>query len=365
MTSKFQKRDTPDGKYMKLTIHIGTRKTGTTSIQEFLRKNKSVLSSNGTHILDYNSLNQYEFALAADVSHNLRYYVEKLSRTDSYNFSEFSNNFFNKLKQEINSLPPNIDHVVVSAEDCSLLDNISIRYMKEKLDCIFDEIKVIGYFRRQDKYVSSNVTTALRSGFSVDFDNILHTNDINHLYYNKIMNEWAKNFGAENITCRIFEKNKLVEQDLIKDFSLNTNINFSDEIDLTKISNNESIDIITATCIEIYNQTESLLKLDEYFRNKLISSINNSKNIKFLPERQKAIEFQALFTAENREFHENFFKNEQDLLDDSFEEYPPKKYNKEKVNPSSEVLLKLAIERERENIALENKIESLNKSVEF
>jgi hypothetical protein len=351
---------------MKLTIHIGTRKTGTTSIQEFLRRNKEALARNGTYILDYSSLNQHEFALAADVSYNLKYYIEKLKRTTGYNFQEYSDNFFAQLKHEIESLPNEINHVVVSSEDCSLLDDTSIHYLKEKLSRIFSDIKVIAYFRRQDKYAASNVTTALRSGYTVDLNNIFDTGDIKHLFYNKIMMNWSESFGFENINCRIFEAEKLLKNDLLFDFLSHSNISLTDNLDFTRISNNESIDILTAKCIEVYNSSRTLVNEDEYFRDTIIKSISDQNITKFLPERCKALQFQSLFEQENIDFHNYFFNGYGELFNDSFDDYPESQHDKDIIHTKSiEALLKLIVEGEKKTLKLEETITTLNKNVEF
>lgn len=351
---------------MKLTIHIGTRKTGTTSIQAFLRKNKENLFKSGIYVLDYSSLNQYEFALASDISHNLTYYIKKLSNSVGYEFKKYSDDFFYNFEKELNSLPKNINKVIVSCEDCSLLDNNSIKYLKDRISVFFDSIEIISYFRRQDRYVASNVTTALRSGFNVCLDDIFNKNDIRHLLYNEIMENWSDHFGRENIKCRIFEKESLIENNLISDFLFTAQINNIPNLDISTISSNESIDIVTAKCIEAYNNSERLKNEPEDFRNSLIKKIKNNNELKFLPERKLAVDFMTVFYEENKKFKANFFNQSCSFFNNSFDEYPNEPYNKEKLNGKVlELLLEKLISEEKANIENIKTLESLNKEIDF
>ncbi|MEJ6122038.1 hypothetical protein MT390_09190 [Vibrio sp. 2-Bac 85] len=351
---------------MKLTLHIGTRKTGTTSIQAFLRKNRKILFENGIFVLDYLSLNQYEFALAADISHNLKYYIEEIQKISGYDFNEYSGDYYQKLQKELNALPEHIDHVIVSSEDCSLLDNNSIIYLKNKLSSYFEIVEIISYFRRQDRYVTSNVTTALRSGYRVKLNNIFNTSDIQHLLYNEMMTNWANSFGKKNITCRVFEKEKLINNDLIIDFLNIANIKSIENLDMSRISTNESIDIITARCIEVYNNSDILSNELGYSRNELIKKINNKSESKFLPARNEAIKFQSIFMEENKNFMINFFEGHLQLFNNIFDEYPEVLPKQDYIDEKSlQHLLQHLISEEKKSFEYMKTINTLNENVEF
>ena len=102
---------------MKVIVHIGTEKTGTTSIQALLDRNREALSKHGFHVL----------RCAGKLNHRaLPSFCARASRADDYlrnnaiDSDEKRESFRENLKQtfeaEISGLDSNIHTVLISSE---------------------------------------------------------------------------------------------------------------------------------------------------------------------------------------------------------------------------------------------------------
>ena len=186
---------------MTCYLHIGTMKTGTSSIQDFLYLNRDKIKKQGLlypisiksfyHMNDHN-----EFAEKLNAHLNGR----------NSNFLDILQNF----KQEL--LSEKIQTTIISAENIQylLFDLDRIKKIKEILkDIGFIKIKIIVYLRDpQDLYISM-CSQEVKDGSHNDFfqrpDKYKKCEIIcNH---KKTLINWSEIFGEENVIARLFDKN--------------------------------------------------------------------------------------------------------------------------------------------------------------
>jgi hypothetical protein len=128
----------------KLYIHIGSHKTGTTSIQRALFQNSALLNK---HNLSY-------FCKNPDGSKNVQHNLNKWIHLFPESFEDGARVYnCKKLSKDISTLPHD---VIISAEHFSFIfDKEELKQLKNSLKQNFSEIEIIVYLRRQDKNVVS------------------------------------------------------------------------------------------------------------------------------------------------------------------------------------------------------------------
>jgi hypothetical protein len=190
----------------KCFIHIGTHKTGTTSIQSFLHNNSDFLSQNQISYPTWinEKINAGHHFIATMIAAN------KLSKNknNSLKISEFI--------REIKS--SDCDTIIVSSEIFSTIDPKLVKNTFADFDC-----HIICFLRRQDDYLESLYREVVKnsefSGNKHDFLKIilqekqleidLYQNKYNAVfpfYYDRFLDKWADCFGKEKILVRAYDE---------------------------------------------------------------------------------------------------------------------------------------------------------------
>lgn len=202
----------------KLILHIGTEKTGTTSIQDTLYKNHDALLKDGLlYPKCFGRANHVELTvISQDISKQSELYAVVGLNNPKLNIDEYRLAAIKRLKQEI--VESKAHTVILSNEHLHsrLTSPLEIERLKNELSSIFEEIIVVAYFREQLGLALSHFSTKIKSGDTYPFS--LPTIDpIPHYYdYDGMIKKWEAHFSK--IVCREFSKNKLFNQDVILDF---------------------------------------------------------------------------------------------------------------------------------------------------
>jgi hypothetical protein len=208
---------------MRLILHIGTEKTGTTAVQNFLYKNRDILLQNRVGLLDSidypNNRKLYAYCLPEDEFDD---YFWDLNIRDVDAKRQYFKNFEQELEDEISNLEQQVETVIISSEHfhSRLKENQSIEKLKSVLEKFFDEISVVCYFREQGAVIKSLYSTAMKNGHTDTLEAFTNKCLKNEHYfdYNRFLNKWADIFGKENIKARIFSRNTLYKSDICMDF---------------------------------------------------------------------------------------------------------------------------------------------------
>ncbi|ULO01694.1 hypothetical protein AVANS_1069 [Campylobacter sp. RM5004] len=240
---------------MKAFLHIGTEKTGSTSIQNFIKENKKELQK---HICIPNSLgfNHWPLAVLAYQENKIDSFRITNNILKKEDFDNYKNNLFNELKQELKGktkilFTSELIHSRLTTKE----ELIQLKEILHKLG--INDIKIIIYLREQGELINSLYSEAikwseidekfdfeLKDSFDLEFKDGFRKN-ISHFQFicdhKNTLKIWQEVFGLDNIIPTIFDKKYFKNQDLISDFLDKIEI---DNIDsFNKIDNsNEALD---------------------------------------------------------------------------------------------------------------------------
>lgn len=208
---------------MKLILHIGTEKTGTTSIQSVLNANAEKLFDCGVRVINMFEAGNNEAIPAAfiDTKKNDDYFnVREIFSTEEK--AKHQSSIKEKLAMELAKLPAHIKCVIISSELFHSRTNTSseVERVREFFNDYFDEIDIICYLREQSSLCASLYSTAIKTGSTLDFSKFKNFVNTSNGYYNyKVMLEnWEQIFGFDAMKVRLFDKSLLKNNDLIEDF---------------------------------------------------------------------------------------------------------------------------------------------------
>lgn len=175
----------------KLFIHIGTHKTGTTTIQHALRNaDVSVCSQEG-----WNYLHRLKFLKDFMRSHD---YSPALVRG-------FSNELNEKIKGLGKSSVKIISSEALSGSSTSgYMNSGVVAKMLRDATRQFD-VKIIVYLRRQDEMVESMYTQMIHAGEAIHFGEFISRLEkgVSYDYY-RILQDWISCFEKENLIVRSY-----------------------------------------------------------------------------------------------------------------------------------------------------------------
>lgn len=206
---------------MKCILHIGTEKTGTSLLQEWLYTNRAALSAQRVFLSNIlgegnNIYIPLYFRNEIDLW-MLRNQIDSLEKKESV-FGHLKHDF----RREIEEAKLSHDVCIITSEHLHsrITDKNEIKNIYNFLQSIFDDVEVICYFRNQFDVAVSLYSTALKVDALYSLDDFLQGIGPHEYYYNylAIANNWVSVFGKEKCHLRIYDQNAFVGQDIRKDF---------------------------------------------------------------------------------------------------------------------------------------------------
>ncbi|WP_444917576.1 hypothetical protein [Microbulbifer sp. JMSA003] len=229
---------------MKIYLHIGSDKTGSTAIQNALFQNRIKLKTLGI---------EYPKLLKNEPHHESLVRELRLGeKGDSWR----------ALGKVIASNPP---HLIISAEALCTLNSAEITRLKAWLN--HSNICVIAYLRRADEYLESGTLQRLKTAKSLkEFTRryliakyvpaILDPYVYTAAFKAKFINKWNKVFSGE-IKIRPYEKKQWKNYDLIEDFFAHLNLHkVQDCIKSESLNQNVTLDIASIYAISILTRNK-------------------------------------------------------------------------------------------------------------
>lgn len=295
---------------MKVIIHIGTEKTGTTSLQNFMYDNRNTFSEHGYHICTVGGLGNNRGLAGYSVSscHLDEYHshIGVLSTEDKVQHDKkIETDFYN----EVTNLSSNIHTVILSSEHfhSRCVDVSEVNKLKLLLNKYFDDFEVVVYLRPQVEVMISLYTTILRSGGCVTFKDFFdNTSNAPGDYYNyaSLLDRWAKVFGKESVIAKVFSRGELINGDLVSDFIHGIGIG---EVEFIKnVENkNESLTPFGQEFLRLMNLNYTKKENDYHYTVELIDSAFVGKGQH--PNKEQCANFQSLFNSVNDEVARNWF----------------------------------------------------------
>lgn len=373
----------------RVYLHIGTMKTGSSSIQETLLHNKKFFIDNKIYYcvnpMNYlndqiDNTNNFNFDVMF-INKNVYNLVTRFLEKNKMSFEEYKEGLPNCWDKEFKKAEVlGIENFIISSELLSSnFENIktkdTLNSIKEYLRIYFDEIIVIGYIREFSSWISSQVQQHIRLGYT---DNIAKevTDSIKNVYFPNI-DEWIEVFHEKHdskFILREFNRETLFKNDIIEDFFniINDQLNISD---IKKINVNYSIGKDACSLLYSVNQKYPFLN-DKH-------ELNNNKGCSkiWIPEYLYRIEgysekfrVDVNLEGENLKQVEHVYKYANKILENSNLIIKNNKSNYEEIENytvpkdyTAEVINNYNLEYERNNLAFQNLRKALayNTNVEY
>ncbi len=202
---------------MTIYFHIGTPKTGTTSLQQFLAANRDRLARQGYHFPTFlGHENHTKLAAYAIESDRVVPVKIDLKLTNPIKINSFREQLRKEFKREI---PAEGDYIL-SNEHCSghLFDRQELTRLKDLLTSSGQEVRLILYCREPVAAFASRYSTLLKIGH-VNPMRVPRPIQLERWYdYLAIANRWTEVFGRNSLTVRLFSRDAMKGGDIRRDF---------------------------------------------------------------------------------------------------------------------------------------------------
>ena len=186
-----------------LTLHIGASKTGTSAIQAFLMRNRDWLCERGIVVPDGAMRDGPE----VDGCHI--WYFERPGADRTQRAAEFAKNVETLFAND------HVRQVVISAENLSNPGHGALRWFDDVVSQ--NETEVVIYLRRQDDYLLS-AWQQWSAKVEPDFWAWLTARVGVRGDWRVVLEQWERVVGRERIRVRLYERDKLLDGNVVADF---------------------------------------------------------------------------------------------------------------------------------------------------
>jgi len=202
-----------------LYLHIGSSKTGTSTLQRFLFTNRDVLLTKGFY---YPCEGEYFYPpessqslLAHALAGQRPAYIRKATVFRKANCVA-------DITRDIQKYPTK--NVIISSEHFLRFAGDENRELYDMLAPHFEKIVVISYCRRQDLHLESAFNQNTKTGendspFAVYYQESLKNYLTGRFNYLQILEAFGENFGRSNLVVRPYEKGQLLNGSVVDDFA--------------------------------------------------------------------------------------------------------------------------------------------------
>ncbi|WP_068304666.1 hypothetical protein [Pararhodobacter sp. CCB-MM2] len=208
---------------MKAVIHIGTPKSGTTTIQSFLSLNRTALQDQGIRYQPFDPRNiaQLELGLAGLVgvgemagAANKKHALGAHTRAEQ---EAYVARFDAMLAEGVNSWPEGV--YLGSSEQVHswLSTRPRVQALHDFLKRHFESVHYIVYYRPQEEFMLSTYSERIKRGEILTFDEH-YQQRLEAMDFHRKAKIWTRVAGRENLTVRLLDRTELKNGDLLDDF---------------------------------------------------------------------------------------------------------------------------------------------------
>jgi len=294
-----------------LYIHIGTPKTGTTSIQNFCGLNREKLKEQGVlyPIMNYH----YE---RKSVNRN-GYFLHGVIKENGTRNKEKEKQVFDSELQYIVDCFKENDTILLSDESIWWATSTRRKGLWKDLKKHSEQhnyqIKVIVYLRRQDQFMMSRYNQRLKTDFVASTQNFdEYFADMNGRFkcvmdYRDRIDNIAKSISKENVIVKRFDRNYFYNGDLNQDFLHILGVKVDDSFQQLKETANTGISVQSGEIKRVLNRLKPITMAEN---NKLLEILNECENV--LPESNTSL----MSTDEVKNFMEQFVDSNESIVDE-------------------------------------------------
>ena len=332
---------------MHAILHIGTEKTGSTTIQAFIKKNHRALLAEGIEFLKFKGHHTSRpfVTWSLDPEHADEE-IEKLRISDPDKREEWRNSFREEVDRKLSNLPDHVDRVLFSSEhfQSRLYTEHEVARLKSFLDEYFSSYSVILYLRRQDDVARSLYSTSLRTGKVPRRQLLAGKMKGPYFDYLALVERWSNVFGRDNIDVRQYGRKYFRDGDLLKDFCDACGIENFDRFVPPDEKNTALSAVAQAALLELNLHFPGRVdgKLNEFNRRlrkhctKYLAEHHTGPTL--MPARAEAIDFYETYRAGNEEMYVRYFDGKP-IFKEDFSNYPEDSIDLLEVEGHREALL--------------------------
>lgn len=316
---------------MRLVLHIGTEKTGSTAIQQHLGLNAEQLAEVGIARCDTGgSGNQRALASAfmdddrADEYLRLHGYVDPGAR------AEWRDALLASLAAEVAAAREYADVFVISSEHfhSRLLSQASVSRLAAAITGEFTGCRVIAYLRRQDEMALSFYSQKLRAGYVpptiLPMAGVAGKTLPPYFDFESLLRRWAVAFGDDTVEPVVYPGGNAPSGDVVDDFFARLGVAFA--LERAPGAINPALSVAAQDALLAFNGQAGRDAADREFhrvtRRKLLAYLErHGVGAGRLPLRDEALAFYAAFRASNQRVAERWFDGGA-MFSEDFSAYP-------------------------------------------
>ena len=297
-------------------LHIGSPKTGTTTLQYYLAKNAGRLYDAGFLVpeeprkINPNNIYLANYAMNENRTSRMRSICKTETRKQIISFRK---RFYKALRAEIGGF--NGKNVILSNEHCyqSLKYPEEIARLKDLLSGLSENVKIVLYLREQSELLCSRYSTSVKNNEAKVISRLTDFANADFYDFNKKLKLWEDVFGIENIILRIFDKSSLYEHDIISDFCKTIGIpRFSmEEVRLNTSLNVKQCEFMRIINSNLYNLADpNAYRARHQLNRMVVDTAIESPQVSMLLSK----EYQQVFDSGNREIARRYFGYDGELF---------------------------------------------------
>lgn len=202
----------------QIILHIGTEKTGSTTLQAFGNLNRKLLMSQGIlYPQSPGRTNHLGLSIYASTGATLRDLRQISGLAGEVDFLRFQSEFPELLRAEIED--SGCERVWLSNEHLSsrVRRPAEIARVSDLLKPLASEVRIVAYLRKQTELLVSAYSTSVRSGATKDIT--IPRSERDYFYnFSLLLDRWSALWGAKSLVVRLFDRGQLKGGDIVADF---------------------------------------------------------------------------------------------------------------------------------------------------
>ena len=312
-----------------LILHIGTSKTGSTSIQKVLARQRRALRAQGVFYPRSPGGERHELLAVAACTDPRRLKPANRPLWHGMDPQARLDQFAAEFAEEMAAIPGNVHRIVVSAEQFSmlLLDRQGVQNLHDMLAPYADRFTVVAYLRRPDQHFASLYSEMLRWGDARRPDLLgMHVSRAHDYDYAALLDRWASVFGADRVRPRLFERGVGKRFDVVDDFASVCGMTLAPASGEDARSANPSI-VFTAQMVlvelaALVNGGRETNVQSVQWRNITQAATTALPGSGWRPTRQEAQAFVARYAERNETVRRRWFAERETLFSTDFSDLP-------------------------------------------
>lgn len=205
-------------------IHIGTEKTGSTTIQNALMQTSGDLQNVGfAYLVTHGRIESRAFAAAAINDKQPDDFLQSINKQSSEERQALREQLASELQDFTAQLPVHVHSIILSSEHfhSRLRHPRDVQWLHDFLLPYATQFTIICYLRPQAELVASSYSTMLKNNDTRSFHEVVEKICLpsNHYYnYQKLLKLWTGAFAHTSIVPRVFSTGNLLKGDVVADF---------------------------------------------------------------------------------------------------------------------------------------------------